>query len=273
MAIISISRQVAAKGDEVAVELAKKLNYRFVKRTDIEKRILELGFSESKMPKYDERKPGFFASLAKDRDEYLNYVQYAMLEAASQQNVIIIGRGAFVTLQDVPNNISVRLVASDSVRLQRLMEEFSWDEKQARQRIQESDANRQGYHNSFYNVDVKDNSLFHIVLNTGLLDIEPSADVIADYVNKYITADKEAEGKKIIQQKLKCQEVINKLVFEYKVGIEFMHAEIVGNEVVLHGVSQSAGVVEQALRLIQNEMPEYSVKSAVSVVHDFKSYQ
>lgn len=273
MAIISISRQVAAKGDEVAAELAKKLNYSFIKRTDIEKRIVELGFPESKMPKYDERKPGFFASLAKDRDEYLNYVQYAMLEAAAKQNVVIIGRGAFITLQDVPNNVSVRLIASDTVRLKRLQEEFSWNEKQARQRIVESDTNRQGYHNSFYNVDIKDNSLFHIVLNTGLLDIEPSADVIADYVNKYITPEKETEGKKLIEQKLRCQEVINKLVFEYHVGIEFMHAEIEGKDVVLHGVSQSTGIVEQALRIIQTEMPEYEVKSAVSIVHDFKTYQ
>ena len=40
MAIISFSRQVAAWGDEVAASLAEKLNYRFVKRTDIEKQIV-----------------------------------------------------------------------------------------------------------------------------------------------------------------------------------------------------------------------------------------
>jgi hypothetical protein len=90
MAIISISRQVAARGDEVAELLAKKLGYTFITRKDIENRIVELGFAAEKMPKYDERKPGFFASLAKDRDEYLNYVQYAILEAAAKQNVIII---------------------------------------------------------------------------------------------------------------------------------------------------------------------------------------
>ena len=99
MAVITVSRQVAAHGDEVAAELAKLLNYKFVTRKDIEKRIVELGFPESKMPKYDERKPGFFASLAKNRDEYFNYAQYAILEAAQQKNVIIIGRGAFAVLQ------------------------------------------------------------------------------------------------------------------------------------------------------------------------------
>ena len=57
MAIITVSRQVAAHGDEVAAELAKILNYKFVTRKDIEKRIVELGFPEEKMLKYDELPP------------------------------------------------------------------------------------------------------------------------------------------------------------------------------------------------------------------------
>ena len=74
MAIITISRQVAALGDEVAEVLAKKLGYKFIDKKYIEKRIVELGFPEEKLKKYDERKPGFFTSLAKDRDEYLDYL-------------------------------------------------------------------------------------------------------------------------------------------------------------------------------------------------------
>lgn len=272
MAIISISRQVAAKGDEVAEELAKILNYKFIKRTDIEKRIVELGFPENKMPKYDERKPGFFASLAKDRDEYLNYVQYAILEAAAMKNVIIIGRGAFATLNSVSNNISVRLVAPENIRLQRLMEEFSWDEKQAHQRIQESDTNRSGYHTSFYNVDVNSADLFHLVVNTGLFGIEESAAVIADYVQKFITPEKEQNGNDTIGKMLKAQEIVNKL-FKQNIDIEFMHASIEEGTVTLHGVSQSAGCVEQALRFIKQEMPDYEIKSAVSLIHDYKPFQ
>ena len=68
MAVITISRQVAALGDEIADALAKKLGYVFIDRKEIEKRIVDLGFSEEKLKKYDEKKPGFFASLTKDRD-------------------------------------------------------------------------------------------------------------------------------------------------------------------------------------------------------------
>ena len=82
MAIITVARQVAALGDEISAAVAQKLGYKFVGRKEIEKKIVELGFPESKLIKYDERKPGFFASLAKDRDEYMDYLLTAILEAA-----------------------------------------------------------------------------------------------------------------------------------------------------------------------------------------------
>ena len=74
MAIIAISRQVAALGDEIAAAAAKKLGYKFIDRKSIEEKIVALGFSAEKLKKYDEKKPGFFASLAKDSDEYLYYL-------------------------------------------------------------------------------------------------------------------------------------------------------------------------------------------------------
>lgn len=273
MAIITLSRQVAAHGDEVAQELAKLLNYKFITRKDIEKRVIELGFPESKMQKYDERKPGFFASLVKDRDEYLNYVQYAILEAAEQKNVIIIGRGAFAVLKNVPNNISVRLVADEATRIDRLKKEFDWNDKQALQRIQESDTNRKGFHDSFYNVDVENTGNFHMVLNTGLVSVEDSAKAIANLVQQTVTVKQEEEGNKKLDALLTAQKLVNKLYFEWKVNIEFMHIVIEDKMVVLHGVSESPAVIEQALQIIKRELPGYDAISSVSLVHEFKTYQ
>lgn len=272
MAVITLSRQVAAWGDEVAQSLAKQIGYKFITRKDIEKRIVELGFPESKMPKYDERKPGFFASLAKDRDEYLNYAQYAILEAAALGNVIIIGRGAFAVLQDVENNVSVRLVADENTRISRLCNEFNWDEKQAKQRIQESDTNRSGFHSSFYNVDINDPSQYHAVINTGFVDIDKTAAIIADIVKESVSPEAEQKGTISIQNKLKAQTIINKIYFELKLNIEFIHGRIADNVFTLHGVSDSPAVVQRALQFIKQELPEYEVKSAVSIVQDFKSY-
>ena len=195
MAIIAISRQVASLGDEIAESVAKKTGYKFITRHDLEKRIVDLGFPAEKLKKYDEKKPGFFASLVKDRDEYLNYLQTAVLEAASEGNCILIGRGSFLILENLPNLLSLRFIASDTVRMERLMKEFNWTEKQAIQRITESDTNRKGFHKSFFNAEIDDPSHFLMVLNTGVLDVDMASNAIAAMDKAMITPEKEEEGK------------------------------------------------------------------------------
>lgn len=272
MAIIAISRQVAALGDEIAAAVAKKLGYTFITRKQIEERIVELGFPKEKLQKYDEIKPGFFASLAKGRDEYLNYLQYAILEAASKGNCILIGRGSFVILEDVPNLISLRFVAKESVRAKRLEKEFNWTEKQAMARINESAANRKGFHKSFFNVDNEDASHYMLTINTGILEPEEVVKQIVNFVKYFAAPEKEALGKKRIENMLKAQDLTNKLLFEYKLNINFLRAIIddEGTSITLQGVADSQAVVDRAVTLAAKILPSCTIKSAVNIVQDFK---
>lgn len=272
MGVIAISRQVAALGDEVAAEVAEKLGYKFINRQELEKRIVALGFPAGKLKKYDEKKPGFFASLVKDRDEYLHYLQTAVLESAEEGNCILIGRGAFVILESLPNLVSLRFVAKDEIRMQRLQKEFDWNEKQALQRINESDTNRKGFHKSFFNVEIDDASHFLMVLNTGIFDEKSSADAIATLVKHYITPEKEAAGKEKLAELIKCQHLVNKLIFEYKLNTEFLRAVIDGKNLTLQGVADSTVLVERAIKIAAVELPEYTISSAISVVQDFKGH-
>ncbi|WP_294014419.1 AAA family ATPase [uncultured Treponema sp.] len=272
MAIIAISRQVAALGDEIAAAAAKKLGYTFITRKQIENRIVELGFPKEKLQKYDEIKPGFFASLAKGRDEYLNYLQYAVLEAASKGNCILIGRGSFVILEDVPNLISLRFVAKESVRAKRLEKEFNWTEKQAMARINESAANRKGFHKSFFNIDNEDSSHYMLTINTGILEQEEVVKQIVNFVKYFADPEKEALGKKRIENMLKAQDLTNKLLFEYKLNINFLRAIIddEGTSITLQGVADSQAIVDRAVTLAAKILPSCTIKSAVNIVQDFK---
>ncbi|MBO7485098.1 MAG: cytidylate kinase-like family protein [Spirochaetaceae bacterium] len=272
MAIIAFSRQVAALGDEISALLAKEMNYKFISRHMIEERLVKLGFPAEKLKKYDEIKPGFLASLAKDRDEYLDYLQTAILEAAAENNCILIGRGAFAVLEDVPNCIAVRLVSSESARISRLMEEFSWDEKKARQRIDASDTNRLGFHKSFFNLMSEDPSHYHLTLNTALMDMNTSVNIISTLVKSLVTPEKEAEGKACIDNLLVAQRLVNKLVFEYRLPVNFLRVVIKDDKLSIHGVSDSAAVAEQAVSIASSLHPDKNVVSCISIVQDFKSY-
>ena len=272
MAVIAISRQVAALGDEIAEATAKKLGYSFINRKEIERRIISLGFPEEILKKYDERKPGFFASLAKERDEYLDYLQSVVLEAASEGNCILIGRGSYIILDELPNVLTFRFVSKNSIRGERLMKEFSWDEKQANQRIAESDANRLGFHKSFFNLENIDPSYYHMVLNTGLLSIEEASDIIVSLVKNNITSEKEKAGKKRIDELICAQRLVNALIFEHKLNINFLHAANENGVITLQGVADSNAVVERAVAVARKILPDYKIESGISVVQDFKTY-
>lgn len=272
MAIITISRQVAALGDELATALAKKMGYHFVDRNLLEAKIVELGFPEEKLPKYDEKKPGFFASLAKDRDEYLDYLQTAVFECALGGNCILIGRGSFFILAPLPNVFSVRLVARDDVRIKRLMNEFSWDEKKALQRIQESNNNRIGFHKSFFNINNEDPSFFHLTFNMGIIDVETAAITVENVCKRIIGKTQEDRGAVKLAEMLDAQRLVNSLLFEYKINVNFLKASIDGDTVLLQGVADSSAFVEQAIHITEKIMPNRKVESCISIVQDFKAY-
>ena len=272
MAVITITRQIAARGDEIAVALAERLNYKFIDRKTIEKKIVELGFSEKKLPKYDERKPGFFANLTKDRDEYLNYLQVAVLDAASQDNVILIGRGAFVILQKLVSLVPLKFYADDSVRVKRIQEEFGIDEKHALAKISESDNNRKGFHRSFFDVDNDDARNFLLTVNTGVLSIPTVTTLVEDLVKSHVTQRMNEEGRAMCLNLLKTQRLVNTLIFEYNVNINYLRADVdeTGKIITLQGVADSHAVVEHAVTLSAKIYPDCVIKSAVSVVQDSK---
>lgn len=275
MAILTISRQIASLGDEICAAVAEKMGYRFFGRKDIEERVVKLGFPREKLRKFDERRPGFFASLSKDRDEYLDYLQTAILEFASNNNCILIGRGSFLVLRDIPNHISCRFVADGQIRLERLEREFGFDRKSAQKLMNESDTNRSGFHKSFFDVNVNDPSLYHVVFNTGLLGIDTVAGMIADGVQSMMSVAVEEEGMVKIEELLIGQHLVNVLIFCYEMNIDYLRASISvidgKKTVTLRGVAGSSAIASRAVTIASCELPQFVVRSEISVVQDYRS--
>ncbi|WP_303921153.1 AAA family ATPase [Treponema berlinense] len=272
MAIVTFSRQIAALGDELSLLVAKKLGYSFVGCEDLEKRIVELGFPREKLHKYAERKPGFFDSLAKDRDEYLDYLQTAILEIADENNCVIVGRGSSVILNAVQNHFCFRIIASEGDRVQRLMELHNLDEKKAVKKLLVADKQKAAFYKSFFNCNINDPTVFHAVINTSATDLDSAASMIATLVKESITPKKEELGRQRLDEMLVCQRIVNMLILEYCLNINFLHATAKDGKVILHGVADSTAIVDRALTITQAELPEYKVESAINVVQDFKAY-
>ena len=59
MPVITISRQSASLGNEIAQGVAEKLNYEYVDKKRIEEALSDYGVFAPEMEKYDEKKPSF----------------------------------------------------------------------------------------------------------------------------------------------------------------------------------------------------------------------
>ncbi len=272
MAIITISRQIASYGDEVASELSRQLGYTFINRKMLEEDLVKHGLTADMLHKYDERKPGFWASLARDRDEYFDYLRESVYERAKNGNCVFIGRGGFAILKDIPGCYAVRLIGSDSVRVSRLMKEFSWNEKKAQALLQESDTNRRGFHKCFFNIEHDEASSYHLVLNTDMITPELGANIIRNACDLSINNAQETEGLDRINELLLAQKIVNHIVFDLKIPVHFLEATTTSSEIMLHGVADSAAVIDKVLTVARSMAPDRKITSGISIVQDYKSY-
>lgn len=272
MAIITVSRQLASLGDQVSAKIAECLGYKFFGKKEIEKRIVELGFPESKLSKFDERKLGFFAGLTRGRDEYLNYLMTAILEAASENNCVIVGRGSFIILKDLENHVSCRIIADEKLRTERLKNELGCDTRTAAKKISAAEVQQKAFHKGFFNFDIHDPAMFDVLVNTASLDVDAIAASIVALEKSQITPEKDLAGQKKIDELLIGQRIVNLLIFVYDINISFLRTSVEGKKITLHGMAESVTSVDSAVTIVGAELPGYEIESAIVISQDFGVY-
>jgi cytidylate kinase len=104
-----------------------------------------------------------------------------ILKLAGLGNVILIGRGSTAITANLPHVLHVRLVAPLEKRVEhawRAYSEFNKTEAQARQFCLNEDRGRERYLKKYFNTDINDPLLYHMVINTGLVSYDDAAKLI-----------------------------------------------------------------------------------------------
>ncbi|MDR1176953.1 MAG: cytidylate kinase family protein [Treponema sp.] len=270
MAIVTISRELAALGDETAHELAKILNYRFIDKHVLEERIKGYGVESRKFEKYDEKKPSFWASLSQDRDDYLHYLKTVVLAEAGEGNCVFIGRGASVMLKNVPGVLSVFLVAPADIRVERVKSYFHCDDRRGRQIVEQSDHDRMGFHRYFFDTDWKDPGNYHLSLNTGHLHPAVCAEIIKHLWEQSINEETEARSGARIRELILGQLVKHRILYEKEIPVHFLESSVSSpGKVLIYGVANSQSLVEAALAAAREVPGVENVQSEIQVVQEY----
>jgi len=208
MAVITISRQAGSGGDEVARRVAELLDYRCFDKAVMAQVARERGIAENEVVDFSEdryRLHGFVDELLRrspvvattavtattstgqevrllrpvDEEMAAALVTATIRAIGKRGQVVVVGRGGQAILRDSPGVLHVRIVARLEDRVGQLMESEGLTREAAVGHIGERDRATAAYLRRFHGVDWSDPSLYHLQLNTSLLDGEEAAKVIA----------------------------------------------------------------------------------------------
>jgi len=265
MAIVTVSRELAALGDETAKEIAKFLDYRLIDKDTLEQQIQSYGIKAKKFKKYDERKPSFFAALSPDRDEYLHYLRRAILDEVEKGNCVIVGRGANLILNNVPALISTFISARSEVRVERVKSHFRCDERRAWQIIERSDRDRIGFHRYFFDIDWKSPGNYHLSFNTGNFSPGDCAEVVKSLKDRVFTRGAEAQNAAILKNMVLEHQIKHSVLYEQELPIRSFETSVSGNIVTLHGSTNSQTLMDATVNLARQVAGRATVRNEIQI--------
>lgn len=185
MAVITISRQLGSLGGEVGQIVAAKLGYQLISRELINQAAKLAGMPELALAVIDELGLLGMVPTGEQKIAYTNAVAQVMNEIYQSGNAVIIGRGGQVALRGKPGVIHVRIIAPFDIRASRVSRDRNIPINAAVEQIKASDKNRSIFLKSYYNTQLDDLELYDLILNTGRISPQESAEIIIFSVEKF----------------------------------------------------------------------------------------
>jgi cytidylate kinase len=117
-------------------------------------------------------------------ESYFSTLTDVIHDLATNDNVVIIGRGSQVILKDWPAAVHVLLVGPLEHRIRQLALRDGLEEEEASKRVHDGDKGRAAFHQKFFKVEVDDPALYHLTLNTGRFTPEETALMISELTQR-----------------------------------------------------------------------------------------
>ncbi|KIX14386.1 cytidylate kinase family protein [Dethiosulfatarculus sandiegensis] len=177
MGVITISRQKGSLGDDIASLAAVKLGYRVVDAREYHRLALKCDekFQGACAAFETEMSLGFFERLFFKEPANASLFASLNCELASSGNVILLGRGAQIVLNNEPGVLHTRILAPKDLRMKRIAQKKGISIDEAAEYLNHYDKRRRALVENVFAKDLSDFSLYDLVLNTANLSAESCA--------------------------------------------------------------------------------------------------
>lgn len=204
MAVITISRQYASGGSDVAKRVASRLGWTLIDNEFVDRVAARAGMTPEEVEERQERVPSMVERLARalaisspevfvatgeppdarfGREEDLVKATEAVIAHAVQEgNVVLVGRGAQSYLAEQQDTLHVYIVAPRNIRVEAAMQRLSLSREDAEDAVDRTDEGRRRYVKTHYGREWGHPTNYHLVINTAAFAHDEVAELIADAV-------------------------------------------------------------------------------------------
>lgn len=194
---VTISRQFGSGGHDIGELVAKKLGIDFYDKEILSLAAEDSGINIEHFEAADEKPTNsFLYSIAMSGQIYSNpndfltndrlfaYQSNAMVKAAKNNPGVFVGRCADYVLRDIPDVVKIFISADMETRIKRIAEVNNVSESEAKSTIKKADKKRASYYNFYSDRKWGDAGIYDLSINSSVLGIEGTADIICEFVNK-----------------------------------------------------------------------------------------
>ncbi|MDQ2904467.1 MAG: cytidylate kinase-like family protein [Chloroflexota bacterium] len=199
MRAITISREYGSGGGEIAVRLARRLNWQLIDHEVVVRVARDLGVTEAEAAAHDEYTqsllerilismqgvdPAMLAVtpvplLVTSEQTYHKALTRVVEAAVARGHAVIVGRGGQMILQGRRDVFHLRVVAPLEARITYAMRREGLSQEDAQARIQFKDRDRMHYLQAEYHRSLDDAHLYDLIVNTGVLDLDSAIDLVS----------------------------------------------------------------------------------------------
>ena len=178
MPIITLSRELGSRGDDIAVAVAERLKLRLIGRDLLNQAARQAGVPEVALAEIDELGLLGVKPSREALQHYRSTVEEVMRGLADAGNVMLVGRGSQIVLAGRAGVLHVRIIAPRAERVRYVQERCHVTAEAAAARIDASDHARAGYLRRSYGARWDDPLLYDLLLNMAHLTVESAVDLL-----------------------------------------------------------------------------------------------
>ena len=188
--VITVSREYGSGGRYVGRLIADKLGIKFYDKEIITKLAETTGLSEEYIENNEQKRDatailnnGFYMGLD-NADELFVKETELIKELAAKDSCVIIGRCADFILKDEKNVVKVFVYSGMEDKIKRATQIYGYEEDKAKKEIERIDKLRANHYKHYTDKDWKEFSNYDICINSDLLGVEKSAEMICNIVKE-----------------------------------------------------------------------------------------